>query len=61
MWLEVKDCPEKKILLAKYYPSLGWYIFHTEKELNEWFVENFNEPSLFGRTDLELVFETTEN
>jgi len=61
MWLQIKDQPEKKILLAKYYPSTGWYIFHTEKELNEWFEKNFNEPSQFGRFDLELVFQETDD
>lgn len=60
MWLQVKDSIEK-ILLAKYYPSTGWYIFHTEKELNEWLKKNFNEPSMFGRTDLELVFQETND
>lgn len=60
MYLQIKNQP-KKILLAKYYPSTGWYIFHTEKELNEWFVENFNEPSMYGRTDLKLIFEQQEN
>lgn len=61
MWLQVKNQPEKQILLAKYYPSTGWYIFHTEEELNEWFNENFNESSMFGRTDLELVFQETDS
>ena len=61
MWLQIKNQPKKIILLAKYYPSTGWYIFHTEKELNKWFNENFNEPSLFGRTDLELMFQETNN
>ena len=61
MWLQIKNQPEKCILLAKYYPSTGWYIFHTEEELNKWFNETFNEPSLFGRTDLELVFQEDDN
>lgn len=60
MWLQIKN-QSKKILLAKYYPSTGWYIYHTEKELNEWFDENFNEPSMFGRIDLELIFEETDD
>ena len=60
MWLQIKGQIEK-ILLAKYYPSTGWYIFHTEKELNEWFKKNFNEPSMFGRTDLELMFQETDD
>lgn len=60
MWLQIKDSIEK-ILLAKYYPSTGWYIFHTEEELNEWFKKNFNEPSMFGRIDLELVFQETDD
>jgi len=61
MWLQIKDQPDKKILLAKYYPSTGWYIFHSQEELDNWFDENFNEPSQFGRTDLELVFQETDN
>jgi len=61
MWLQVKNQPEKKILLAKYYPSTGWYVFHIQEKLDEWFENNFNEPSQFGRTDLELVFQETNN
>ena len=69
MWLQVKDKPEKKVLLAKYYPSTGWYIFHTEKELNEWFKKNFNFEDApdqdwvdgqWGRVDVELVFEANQ-
>ena len=61
MWLQIKGQPKKQILLAKYYPSTGWYIFHSQEKLDDWFDENFNEPSQFGRTDLELVFQETEN
>ena len=60
MWLQVKNQPEKKILLAKYYPSTGWYVFNSQEKLDDWFDENFNEPSMFGRIDLELVFQETD-
>jgi len=60
MWLQIKNRPDKKILLAKYYPSTGWYLFHSQEEINGWFDKNFHGVSCHGRTDLELVFEEKE-
>ena len=58
MWLNVKGHPEKRILLAKYYPSTGWYLFHTDKnQLNDWFDEHINDGSSWGKTNIELTFE----
>lgn len=66
MYLQIKGNPGKKILLAKYYPSTGWYIFYDEKTLNDWFKKSFNFKDIpnntwvdgqWGRTDLELIFE----
>ena len=63
MWLVTDDKSDTRILLAKYYPDTGWYMFHTEEELNKWFEENFDcyfgcpQGNMKGRTDLKLEFE----
>jgi len=50
----------KRILLAKYYPSTGWYMYHSEEELNEFFA-GLGKETLFGSTDLVLEYETKDN
>lgn len=52
----------EQILLAKYFPDGGWYMYHTETEYDRFFDETVNDNrSLFGRTDLELVYEEKNN
>jgi hypothetical protein len=29
-----------KILLAKYYPTTGWYFYHSQEEMDGWFDKN---------------------
>ena len=57
----------KSILLAKYYPTPGWYQFHPEEKLNEFFeqartdsTENRHVDYMWGNTDFELRFEIVE-
>jgi len=59
IWIQVKSYPEKRFLLAKYYPSTGWYCFHSQEKIDNWLDENVNEDrSLFGATNLELKYES---
>ena len=60
MYLRKKSDPSKAILLAKYYPSDGWYIYHSQELIDEWFEENLPDRTPYGQTDLELSFETDE-
>ena len=54
----VNEDGTKRILLAKYYPSTGWYIFHNREQLDEW-LESYNDDmSIYGPTDLHLEYET---
>jgi hypothetical protein len=46
----------KKILLAKYYPSTGWYMYHSQEKLDE-FLESLGDGSMWGPTDLKLEWE----
>jgi hypothetical protein len=46
----------KEILLAKYYPNTGWYMFHSEEEMNTWF-DQFNDNSMWGDTNFALYPE----
>lgn len=62
MWLVKKSEPDKRILLAKYYPSTGWYMFHDQEKLDDWFDQCLNqERTCFGSTDLQLVFEIEDD
>lgn len=57
LYLRVKETGEQ-ILLSEYYPNTGWYCFHSQKVIDDWFDENINEDrSPYGNTDLELVYE----
>lgn len=47
------------ILLAKYYPSTGWYMFHSQEVMDE-FLSKFNPKTTFGDTDFELRFESDQ-
>jgi len=58
LWLRTLD-GTKNILLAKYYPSTGWYLSSTEKELNR-FLEFLGDGSMFGPTNLQLIYESLE-
>jgi hypothetical protein len=54
------SCKGERILLAKYYPSMGgWGIYHPLRKLNKFLTEN-SELSQFGNTDFGLEFETDE-
>ena len=53
---------DKRILLAKYYPSTGWYVFDLE------FVEAMDDlfgdcvdGSMWGETDWEIEYEVQFN
>lgn len=57
----------KRILLCKFYPSMRWYMYHTEAEMNKWLnditeecVFNYKADDLWGPSSFELVFETVE-
>lgn len=55
---------DKRFLLAKYYPSTGWYFFKTTDEefsdrakmLNDIFDED-DEVSMFGKTDWVIEYD----
>lgn len=60
MWLVHKPSGAS-ILLAKYYPSTGWYIFHPQK-LYDHFLGKYavNSDPTFGDTGFELRYEIGE-
>jgi|HubBroStandDraft_6_1064221.scaffolds.fasta_scaffold02348_2 hypothetical protein len=45
------------ILLAKYYPTTGWYQFHSQEKIDDFFARFNKEPSTFGDTGFELRYE----
>jgi len=49
----------KKILLAKYYPSVGWYFYQSQETMDEW-LGQFLDGSMWGDTEFSLHFETKE-
>lgn len=58
MWL-VHKATKQSILLAKYYPSTGWYAFHTQERYDEFFERcNSRERGAYGDTEYELRFES---
>lgn len=60
MWLVNKRLGQE-ILLAKYYPSTGWYTFHADlsEKLDIAFDED-EEISSFGPVDWILEYEQSE-
>lgn len=69
MYLREKHTGEQ-ILLCKYYPGTGWYLFHKEEDLNNWFESVRNKTAedirikydyMWGPTSFELVFEIVED
>lgn len=58
MWLVHKPSG-RAILLAKYYPKTGWHTYHSQETVDSFF-DTIEDRSLFGDTDLCLLFETDE-
>jgi len=60
MWLTNKRTGAK-VLLAKYYPSTGWYVFHDDlvAKLNALFDANDPAPTMWGDNDWTVKFEQT--
>ncbi len=60
MWF-VNEKSGKKVMLAKYYPSTGWYIFYEDllERLDKMFDEE-KRVSLFGPTPFVIKYETQE-
>ena len=55
---------EAKVLLAKYYPSTGWYPFHIPNEgidlpdkMSKVFDDNAPEPTQWGDNDWTIEYE----
>lgn len=55
MYLVCSLCPDKKIMLAKYYPSTNWGAWKTQQELDAFFDEH-NHISQYG-SGFTLEFE----
>ena len=57
-------CGEQRILLAKYYPSSGWYCFHSDlaKRLDDFFNSIEDEPltGMSGILDFRVELEHPE-
>lgn len=58
MFLVVGD---ERICLAKYYPSRGWYIRHTEEEMNDWFSKHTITGTQHGDMRVRLEYETLDD
>lgn len=60
MWL-VNERLKRRVLLAKYYPSTGWYAFHhnLQEKLDNVF-DGDTEVSSIGPTDWVLEYEENE-
>lgn len=63
MWL-VNKTTKERVLLAKYYPSTGWCVFHNKEN---WLSEKLNAlfdtdtlPSMWGKHEWELEYEMEE-
>lgn len=64
MWIREKTTGER-ILLMKYYPKTGWYLYYvdTVMEIHNKFdaiLQKLSYDKTFGPTSFELEFETTE-
>lgn len=60
MWLVNKKTKEK-ILIAKYYPTTQWYVYHDDikTRLNELF-DKSEDYSTWGKHEWELEYEMEE-
>ncbi len=61
MFLRDKTTGEKTVI-AKYYPDTGWYAIDHEasnivERLNSFFQGTRTEPSQWGNTNYEIVYE----
>lgn len=58
MWLANKRT-NAKVLIAKYYPSTGWGVFHDDinPRLCKLFRENELEPSQWGDNDWRIEYD----
>lgn len=59
MWL-VNTSTGEKNLLAKYYPSTGWFIYRNGERVDSLF-DRDTRQSMWGPTDYVLEFEQTED
>lgn len=59
MWL-VHSSGER-ILLAKYYPTTNWYLYHDPGEIDIWFEKFKPKDHTFGDTEFKLEFDTAND
>lgn len=61
MWLTNK-LTGQQVLLAKYYPSTGWYVFHDDiaQRLDKLFDTDPTPPSMYGNTLWAIQYEQEE-
>lgn len=62
MWLKNKRTGAQ-VLLAKYYPSTGWYPFHDDihAKLAELFAHNEPDASMWGDNDWLLEYDQSSD
>lgn len=58
MWL-VNKRTNARMLIAKYYPSTGWHVFHNDinSRLDKLFGENEPKPSRWGDNDWCIEYD----
>lgn len=61
MWLKNKRTGAQ-VLLAKYYPTTGWYTFHDDihDKLDNLFEDNEPNPSQWGDNDWLIEYDQTD-
>jgi hypothetical protein len=66
MWL-VNKTTGKRVLLCKYYPTSGWYLFHSQEHIDAYLAavrllidEERTIDDMYGPTDFILEFDHHE-
>jgi hypothetical protein len=59
VYIVTKEEHPSRILLAKYYPTTGWYMFHDQEAIDDWLEKYCSDGTAYGKTNFELEFETT--
>jgi hypothetical protein len=55
MWL-VHPLSKEAILLAKYYPTTGWYMMHSQEVVDDW-LHGHNDTTMWGDTSFCIKYE----
>ncbi len=60
MWL-VHEATKTMVLLAKYYPSVGWFLHFDAENVNRFLAASEQSGSMFGDTPWRVRYESSDD